>query len=243
MAKLIVLIIDADSDPVYQIGRDLWRENAARHGIQVFFLKASPAVTDDTVYVDGDCLYTKWIDDLHPRINDKTLKAFQYCHEHCDFDYLLRTNLSSFYRLDALQAYLAGAPRQHFYAGPVQHLEIQMEEGGSYLLEYISGSGILLSRDLVPALLTRKTRIPQHHVDDIWIGVALLRIPRRPLHRCDFEDVDRVSVASMLKIRDRLAKADDRDDFHYRVKNTGGEMPRHMLDGLVFSMLVEKYLG
>lgn len=242
MAKVIILVIDADNDPIYQTGRALWRANADRHGIPLYFLKSALEVTDDTIYVEQDCFYTKWIDEMHARINDKTLKALQYCHEHLEFDYILRTNLSSFYRLDALLAFLEAAPRQLFYGGPVQELTIPVEEGGDYTLEYVSGSGILLSRDLIPAMLVKKEVIPQHHVDDIWTGVALLGLPRRPIPRCDFEDIDSLEASNILKIVARIKEAETRGDFHFRVKNSG-DQPRHVLDSLVFGMLAERYFS
>lgn len=248
MAKLVILVIDADNAPIYAIGRALWRRNAQQHGIPLFFLRSDPRITDETLIVDGDCLYSKWIgsrtdwvDGMHERINDKTLKALQYCHEYLDCDYVLRTNLSSFYRLDALNAFLDQAPRSLFYGGPLQRLTIPVEEGGDYTLDYVSGSGILLSRDLIPPLLGRKKDVPMHHVDDVWIGVSLLKLPRRDVPRCDLEDVDDLSADNIFKIVDRLRTAEAQGVFHFRIKNAG-KFPRQVLDSLVFGMLAERYL-
>lgn len=239
MANLIILVIDADNEPIYETGRSLWRKNAEMHGIPIFFLRAVTEIADDTVYIDGDCLYTKWIEDFAHRVNDKTFKALQYCFENLEFDYLLRTNLSSFYRLDALSAYLEGVPRVGFYAGPVNSFEFEGEEGKTF--DYVSGSGILLSRNLIPIVLSKQNTISYDYIDDVWLGMALFGCPLQSLARCDFIDIDDVNVTNMLMIAQRIADAESRGEFHFRIKNSGAQS-RYILDSLVFGMLASRYL-
>ena len=240
--RYIILVIDSDSDPIYETGRELWRLNAARHGARLFFLRARPDVPDDTVYLDGDVIYSSWVEEMHPRINDKTHKAIQYCLENvADFDYILRTNLSSFYRLDLLANFLESAPKEAFYAGPLTHLAVDIEEGGKYELDYISGSGIVMSKDLIPILLGKKPEIPTYHVDDIWIGVALLFLPRHDIPRCDLTDIRDIDFGSTRQVVARLEEAAQQGIFHFRIKNAG-KHPRYVIDSLVFSLVMQRFL-
>jgi len=239
LPKIIILIIDADNEPIYQTGRSIWRNNANMHGIPIYFLRAAPGVVDDNLYIDGDCLYTKWIDNFAHRINDKTFKALQYCFENLEFDYILRTNLSSFYRLNVLIKFLQETPRVGFYAGPVNFLKIEGEEGRMF--DYVSGSGILLSRDLIPIVLSKQSTISYDYIDDVWLGMALFECPRHSVARCDFIDIEDVGANFILMIAQRIADAESRGEFHFRIKN-GGAQTRFILDSLVFGMLASRYI-
>ncbi len=238
MVKIVILVIDADNDPVFALGRAMWRRNAALHGMQIFFLRTESSITDDSLGVDGDCLYSRWYPGFGHRITDKTLKALQYCYENLECDYILRTNLSSFYHLPKLQTFLQDQPRTNYYAGHVNHMPDDDRHGE--LFHYISGAGIVLSKDLVPHILCCKGPIEQY-LDDVWIGVALRSRARQPIVRCDFENVEDCNAEAIWAIQSRIALAHAQGTFHFRIKNKGTQ-PRHVLDALVFGMLAQQYL-
>jgi len=92
-----------------------------------------------------------------------------------EFDYVLRTNLSSFFVFPRLFEFLKTLPKQRCYCGS--------GEG------FGSGCGFLLSPDLVKMLVLHKNELwNQSSNDDVSIGhflqkkgVALLPAPRRDL--------------------------------------------------------------
>lgn len=240
MVKLVALVIDADNEPIYALGRSLWREAARRHGVPLYFLRADPRITDDRLYVDGDVLAARWLDGFAPRINNKTFQGMHYCLAHLEFDYLLRSNLSSFYRLDVLRQRLMHAPRQGYYAGAINRLPYEGSPGQFF--EYVSGSGVVLSRDMIPTLLRARATLPDQYIDDVWMGVALQQAPRQPLPRCDFVDVSTLDADSLLRVSARLDAAEQAGDFHFRVKNEG-PAGRLALDAAVFGMLCQRFLS
>jgi hypothetical protein len=238
MVKLAVLVIDADDEPVYRVGREMWRLASKLFGVPVFFLRADKRVLDDGVYIDDDTILAKWFDKFEQRINHKTILGFHYCCQNVEFDYLLRANLSSFFRIDLLLKYLSGAERSKFYAGHLNALPIDGQEGGVF--EYVSGSGVLLSKDLMNRLINARSIVDDGYIDDIWMGLALRDLPRVNWDRCDLIDVDELSVENICSVSQKLNRAELDDVFHFRVKNSG-KAGRLALDSLVFGMLYERF--
>lgn len=242
MSKFITLIIDSDKEPIYQVGREIWRRNAAKNNCLIYFLRASPDITDDSIYIDGDTIYSKWDDSFLHRLNDKTLKAYQYCIATHEFDYILRSNLSSYYRLDILLEYLNGMPTTCFYGGSIMDINLIVEGGTFFPLTYNSGSGFILSKDLVELLLQKKNNLPiEMVIDDVWTGFTLLDIPRHEIARCDLTDFDDLTLDNILRIQQRIISAEKNNTFHFRIKNSGS-LPRYILDISVFSLLTQKFL-
>lgn len=240
--RFAVLIIDSDEDPVYAEARAIWRRNAQLQGVPIFFLRASPDIHDDVLYVDGDTLYTRWFDDFAERLNDKMLKAFQYLQQLGGYDFVLRSNLSSFYRLDLLAQVLQQLPVSRIYAGCPNEIELPIVGGGVLPLTYISGSGFILSADMVDLVLQRKHQFARNIIDDIWIALTLQDIPRLALARCEVEDFHEISLENVLKVQARIEQAVQRQVFHFRVKNTGA-LPRKQLDLPVFAMLIQRFMA
>lgn len=238
MVKLAVLIIDADNEPIYAVGREMWRLASKLFDIPVYFLRADRRVLGDGIYVDGDTILAKWYDRFIDRVNHKTICGLHYCFQRGEFDYVLRTNLSSFFRLDLLLSYLSGAPRTEFYAGSMNVLPVSGVEDGVF--EYVSGSGIILSNDLLGRLVNARSLCEFHYIDDVWIGLALRDLPRVGWDRCDLIDVSDLSLNHIQDISAKLNVADRDGVFHYRVKNAG-HAGRLALDSLAFGMLYEHF--
>jgi len=104
------------------------------------------------------------IPDLYPLIGGKTLAAFRYAYENLEFDYIYRTNVSSYLDLEKLLNYISNKPRNDFYAG---HL------GFSNNTEFASGSGYFLSKDLVKRCLKHASEWDHDLVDDVSLGNLL----------------------------------------------------------------------
>jgi hypothetical protein len=94
-----------------------------------------------------------------------------------EFDYVLRTNLSSFYVFPYLLAILENCPRKNFYfASEMGSLAGQSGIWGNYQSygRLGSGCGFILSPDLVELLVTNKDHLINHSPeDDVIIGRLL----------------------------------------------------------------------
>jgi hypothetical protein len=77
MVKLAVLVIDADDEPVYRVGREMWRLASKLFGVPVFFLRADKRVVDDGVYIDDDTILASTI---VARMSSLIICCGQICH-------------------------------------------------------------------------------------------------------------------------------------------------------------------
>lgn len=93
----------------------------------------------------------------------KTIKAFELT-KFYNYDYIFRTNSSSYIDKEKLYEYLKDKPRNSFYSGVIgDHLGIK----------FASGSGYIISRDLVNIVLENSTIWNHDYIDDVSLGLLL----------------------------------------------------------------------
>jgi hypothetical protein len=141
----------------------------------------------------------------------KTLLAFKYVLEKYDFEYLFRTNTSSYLDTQGLLGFLEGKPKTSFYGGVVGKVF-----GNS---EFASGAGILLSRDVVERICERADDWKHGLVDDIAIAdlVARFTNPRVPLVALPRLDLPTLETA-MATDKEVIGS-----NFHFRCKSESAQ--------------------
>lgn len=201
--KLLILIISDDSQPVYAEHRKVHRSYMATYpGVTYAFITCDP--TASVPALDGDILKIPGHEG-YSQITRKTIEAIRWFGPE-NYDFLLRTNLSSLWILPRLMASLETFPTQRLYAGFVG-----LCEG----VTYVSGAGILISPD-VAELLCRHSHetCAASDVDDIAIGITFknLSIPIQPCSRCDVGPEDRTWTLSPHDWHIRVKSCHDRSD-------------------------------
>lgn len=119
--------------------------------------------TDD-LKMDEDIWKFGFSESITPGILLKTVSAFEQCNQVCTYDFLLRTNLSSFIRIDELIKKLQTYPKTRVYDG------ISAKYDTFY---YCNGSGITFSSDVVNYIISNKFKLNLAIVDDASIGLLL----------------------------------------------------------------------
>ena len=142
--KIIFLILSGH-DPIHtyddrntykelqQLSRLYYKEMAKKYDFKYFFIEYNESITDDITEQD-DFIYIKGKEEFE-KIYTKTKKSMQYINETYEYDYVVRTNISSFWNIDNLFTLTNMLPRQKCLSG--------------YLMfnSFISGTGIILSKD------------------------------------------------------------------------------------------------
>jgi hypothetical protein len=203
--KVLMIIISNNEnqppyDPVYGALKSVWRKYMNIHpSIECLFLEhhdeKDKVIEDNTFYVKGQNTF-------HPGIRDKTIDCFEYfVNQETQYDFIVRTNLSSLWNFGALIRYLETLPRQDIYSGIFGYHE------GKH---FISGAGFIITPDVVKKLLHNRELMNHVNViDDVDIGYALYRIgvPFKPGTRQDFSST-----------YDFLRYKHNNDIYHYRIK-------------------------
>jgi hypothetical protein len=145
--------------------------------------------------------------------NPKTIAGLRYVLNHYDFDYLLRTNSSTYINTNLLLKYADELPTSRYYGGFLgQHC-------GEY---FASGTCTLLSRDVVN-MVCNDPNWEYDYIDDVAIGRSLNRMGITPQA---FSRLDLMTDAQL----DSLSIEDLQSVFVIRCK--GSESREHDLKAM-----------
>lgn len=126
-------------------------------------------------------LYIKGNETFIPGILNKTIKAIEICLSLFEFDVLVRSNISTVIDQKELTKVLETINDSYIYGGPPNIMNYIAEDAGVtvevlrniYGLQYISGTGIILSKNVCEYLISNKQLIDIRLIDDVAIGLLL----------------------------------------------------------------------
>jgi len=101
-----------------------------------------------------------------------------------DCDYIIRTNLSSYWDVKNTINLLNSLPKVNLYAGPIQEVDG---------FQWVEGDAIIMSADVINLLLHNKKLIDDRVIDDLSIAYALNKLGVVPL------DIPRPRLSIHLK--------------------------------------------
>jgi len=156
--KIIFLIISSNNEEVYDQMRSLSPKyyNLYLDRIKFFFIENKPDL--DQVIEDGNYLYINGSESFIPGIYQKSIKAIEYVTNKYSFDYVIRTNLSTFWHMDNLLTFLDSRSKERF-------------AGGYAFQGFISGTGIIMSRDVGSYVYSNPNN--SHTSDDLAISQSI----------------------------------------------------------------------
>ena len=179
--KFVFLIIDSDGEACYDINRQIIRSFMHSFSdIKTLFVRFQPDQTD-LIQLEGDTLFCRGTESFIPGVLQKTLIAMDYCLANLTFDFLIRTNLSTFWDFKRLVELYTSLQRSNCVWALV----------GNYQgIRYPSGDGIVCSRDVIQTILDHKTELKLDTHDDVAFGILLntLHIPFLDGKRCDYTE-------------------------------------------------------
>jgi hypothetical protein len=162
--KLIILII-ASKEEIYEefqkAQRNTWiKDIENRNDIKYFYVYNGHhkfEVINDKIF----CVHEENINN----ILKKTIDAFNYINENYDYDYILRTNLCSYFIIDNLLKKLENKPKENLYWGVINYYFNP--------INYISGTCIILTKDLIKKIITNREKINYNNVEHMSIGTPV----------------------------------------------------------------------
>lgn len=229
--KILVLIICSDQLPVYLEFQKIWRAymHLDPEHIEAYFLKGDPSL-ESNYKIEGDIIWAKATEGWVPQssgILDKTIFAFEAMLNRIDeFDFIYRTNLSSFIYFPNLLNFAKSLPKSNCYCGKriAPHIRIA------------SGSGFFISPDLAKQICFYKSYFigEKEFTDDVKIGhfMYLMGIQWLSSDRIDF-----------LNMNDwHLQQANiPSNTYHFRTKCP--DELRSIDDIYIHKQLLRKYYG
>lgn len=195
--KVLVLIISSDTCPVYAQHRKIWSSYMNTNpDVSCYFIQ----YRNGPIKIENNTLWLPGVESFK-NIITKTLDSIEYFLNKDKYDFIVRTNMSSFWNFNALLKFLETIPNKNIYSG------IVTQYGN---ISYASGAGFIITTDIAKLLLeSRAVAESVKIIDDVDIGytMAKLNIPIYPARRINF-----------LSRSDYLNYKINYDDYHYRIK-------------------------
>lgn len=198
--KILILIISSKGFP-YDDYKELWREYMhLDEDIDSYFIEMGEetVIKDDVITINGEETYDK--------IFYKTQEALKMF-DLSKYDYIFRTNLSSFIVFNKYKIWLQTLPKTRVYNGPI-HWHTR------YI--YASGCGFTITPDVAKLIIDYdENSQTEKHIDDVTIGricmINSIQVTSAPLN-CIFTN----TFYHETELFDEYECA-----FHFRTK-TGG---------------------
>jgi hypothetical protein len=99
-----------------------------------------------------------------------TISAMKYAVENIEFDFLIRTNVSSYWNPIGVRKLLRTLPSTNVYAGKKWTLY------NDPTIEYVAGYGIIMSKDVVLNISKNSHFVDPRIIDDVSIALALKQL-------------------------------------------------------------------
>ena len=191
---------------------------------------------------EGNNIIVNCHESLIPGILIKTIKALEFIETNYSYDYLLRSNLSSFFRFDRLLQHVKalnnrnkvyqGFQGYHEYLsnensnipsmGFLPRSNVEKSAGELKILPitvpFISGAGILMSKDVVQLLIEKQSSLNYSLIDDVAIGDFMQKfgiILQNTGKNCRYDFINETR-SNMSEDKIRLISP---NIFHFRIKN------------------------
>lgn len=247
--KIIILIISNNEPEYYKNMKDVWKKYMNLHeNIKSYFIEFSEKINDEVLLNNEDnIILIKGKDSVIPGVLDKTIKSIKYfVNNNIDFDYIVRTNLSTVINLKKLHYFLEnnkfdyGGPRGilNFNNNELQISKLSFKKNFKTKFNKIninnrffaSGTGIIMSKNAVFKLLNED--IYYSIIDDVLIGLYLSQFYKCvPINRQDIVN-NKQEIASINNINN------EDNVFIYRCKDENG---KHKKTVEAMNMLIKMF--
>ena len=170
--KGIFLIISSHDNPIYEDFRNLHRIYLKNYRpILRYFFVEFRSNQDEIVIEEDDYIYIKGDESINPGIILKTCKAFEYINNTYNYEFIIRTNLSTVFHIPNLLEYLYIIPNINSC-------------GGFNYRSFITGTGIFLSRDVANQIVENFLKYDIIKFNEDIIISGLLNKFKTPYYNC-----------------------------------------------------------
>jgi hypothetical protein len=151
-------------ESIYTSHKQLWLQYMNLNPeYSCFFIEYHPEKNG----IEGNTIYIQGTESFQPGIREKTIESFSLF-LNSDYDFIVRTNLSSLWNFKVLTKYLETLPRANLYSGPY---------GYHNGIHFASGSGMIITRDIMKLIVEKRKLCDEYNfMDDVDIGYLLNKI-------------------------------------------------------------------
>jgi len=210
--NILILIISDDSSLNYKDNKEVWRSYMnMRSNIHCYFVES---IMDDSKvypYIENNTIYFKG-EEGRKNILIKTINSMEYfMNSGVQYDFIVRTNLSSVWDFDVLTAYISSLPTEKIYAGSIG--PFYTPDNSRVWFYFIGGMGIIMSNDICKLIIENRIAAESFNIiDDIDIGYALSQFNIPVLRK------EVYTVSSLTEFEEKQDIIKKKEELFYRAK-------------------------
>jgi len=172
--NIIILVLSADCGVYKELAQASQKTWASvydkEEDVKVFYYygyrEGHPRPAEGMVIEDGHDLVCGNEEKIKT-IGYKTISSFRHLLDNYEFDYIFRCCAGSYIDQGNLKAFLEDKPREGLYCGA---------KGYVRGITYASGSGYVLSRDLVKYVVDNESKWKHNLIDDVALGQMMEKV-------------------------------------------------------------------
>ena len=239
--RAVILVLASQVSPLDEMFKRVWvAYMKTEPTIKVLFVYGSrnDSTIDHESKMEYD-LYYENIPDTYPVPIAKVLKAFEDIEQQYEYDFLVRTNLSTFWNLRSLLEYLNALPGELCYAGdgPLPPwLPIKQRY-------YLSGTDTIVNRHMITAIVRYAAEYPvwasRSDPEDSMMGEFFHNTLGARLISAGPYFMEHFTTEDLQQIQVDIENAEQQNKTHFRVKTREGD--RLQLDTFIMSNLLRHY--
>ena len=165
-------------------------------------------------------------------IGYKNFRAFEWVLENKQFDYLFRTNTSSYINISELEKFIKDIDKgnsKYIYSGKIINLK---KSTNNEVVQFVSGAGILLSKNSLQSLVDNQNLFDHNEWEDVGIGKLFNLIDIFP------------TDGSRFDIRGNIFKLSiPLNEYHYRCRIDNHYNYPRFLETTVIKELHKRHIG
>tara|TARA_B110000008_G_scaffold254461_1_gene270435 strand:+ start:6616 stop:7518 length:903 start_codon:yes stop_codon:yes gene_type:complete len=187
MTNLKILILSSNTYPSLRnskVQKKVFSSNESINNV-LWYKGGNPEqlINKEANLIERD-LYVNASDDALG-MGDKTIKSFEWMLKNTDFEYLFRTNTSSYFSYINLLSYIEKnfGNKKYVYAGKIH----TTNDSSGNSVNFASGSGYILNRNTVKKIVENQKHWEHEYWDDVSLGLLLRKLNLKPIDAQRFD--------------------------------------------------------
>jgi len=221
MYKLVVLIVFSEDEDVFKEMKAISEKYHELYADKIKYLYVQyKEDLDAPIQESGNMIFVKGKETGRDGygVYSKTIKALEYIQQNYEYEYVMRTNISSFLHLENILKYIHTIPKEGY-------------AGGYSWGTHLSGTGIFMSKDIVNILINDVRYLIPH--DDFNISAI---IKQNNIKTKCFQIPYSIRFIENNKFNKDLVY--DPNILYFRIKNADRN-----IDIMYFKLFLEKIYG
>lgn len=224
--RIALVVLSVNSGDLYPRFKKLWKLYDKIHpNIDVFYSYGrveNPMMKDSHDFIYDDIAEQTSIHEgsvVFQNMLQKTLRTYRWIVDQGIYDYVIRTNLSTFWNLEKCYQRVSLLPRERVFRGSFRTFHKLPREGGYITGTYVSGTDQVISIDLVKGLVDNSGDVLKMGLTEDWSVSEYVRtvLGVKPVYDQSQFRIEHLKTAFELYKYKPKIPIEGYD--HYRIKN------------------------